>query len=136
MPTYERAFAGSRRGWWGGCLSAGGARDVTASTPRRPTLCMQIYGGSEASEGGAVKRPLVGAWPEPYSRRTDVTTSCVMSRTESASLPIGGVCLVPIKSNESQVRLPPRFARSSGSEASQRVVTRTYRFTHSLKLEE
>lgn len=73
-------------------MSAGGgcSRDVTASTPRRPYLGMQMYGGSEASEGGAVKRPLVGAWLEPYSRRADVTASCEMSRTESTSLPIGG----------------------------------------------
>lgn len=80
---------------WGGAL---------VTSPRRRldvhTLGMQICGGSEASEGGAVKRPLVGAWLEPYSRRADVTASCVMSRTEAASLPTGGAWLVPIKSKE------------------------------------
>lgn len=98
------------RGGGGGegvCLLGGGA---LVTSPRRRldvcTLGMQMYGGSEASEGGAVKRSLVGAWPEPYSRRVDVTASCVMSRTESYSLPIGGAWLVPIKSKESGVRLP------------------------------
>lgn len=141
LPTCVRTSVrlhAQRRGWWGGCLSAGGA---LVTSPRRRldvrTLGMQICGGSEASEGGAVKRPLVGAWPVSYSRRTDVTASCVISRTESASLPIGGACSVPIKSNKSRGRLRPRLARSPGSEASQRGVIQLCRcFTHSLKLEE
>lgn len=116
VPTYERASARSRRGWWGGCLFTRWGALVTS--PRRRldvrTLGMQIGGGSEASEGGAVQRPLEGAWPEAYSRRTDVITSCVILRTESASLPIGGACLVPIKSNTAGGRLPPRLARSPG----------------------